>query len=72
MTVLIERHTIIHHLDGKPLDTPLKLTITIFQVKNALFQAEKHSVIEIDDEVKYFYLYSYPICGIYIFIFIII
>ena len=36
MTVLIKRHSIIHHLDGNRLDTPLKLTITTFQVKDAL------------------------------------
>ena len=52
MTVLIKRHSIIHHLDGNTLDTPLKLTITTFQVKDALLQAEGHSVIEIDDTVK--------------------
>lgn len=52
MTVLIKRHSIIHHLDGNRLDTPLKLTITTFQVKDALLRAEGHSVIEIDDEVK--------------------
>ena len=52
MTVLIKRHSIIHHLDGNRLDTPLKLTITTFQVKYALLRAEGHSVIEIDDEVK--------------------
>ena len=54
MTVLIKRHSIIHHLDGNRLDTPLKLTITTFQVKDALLQAEGHSVIEIEDEVKKF------------------
>ena len=56
MTVLIKRHDIICHLDGKQLDTPLKLTITTFQVKDGLLRVEKHCIIEIDDEVKYFYL----------------
>ena len=55
MTVLIKRHDIIYHLDDKQLDTSLKLTITTFQVKDGLLRAEKHSIIEIDDEVKYFY-----------------
>ena len=44
-TVLIKRHDIIYDFDGKQLDTPLKLTITTFQVKDALLQAEKHSII---------------------------
>ena len=59
MTVLIKRHSIIHHLDGNTLDTPLKLTITTFQVKDALLRAEGHSVIEIDDEVKKKFLINF-------------
>ena len=66
MTVLIKRHDIIYHLDGKQLDTPLKLTITTFRVKDGLLWVEKHSIIEIDDEVKYFYFYNYHICNPYI------
>lgn len=56
MPVLIKRHRIIHNLDGKTIDTPLKLTITTFQVKDALLRAEKYSTIELDDEVIQFYL----------------
>ena len=54
MPVLIKRHRIIQNLDGKTIDTPLKLTITTFQVKDALLQAEKYSTIEVDDEVIQF------------------
>lgn len=54
MPVLIKRHRIIQNLDGKTIDTPLKLTITTFQVKDALLRAEKYSTIEVDDEVIQF------------------
>ena len=57
MTVLIKRHSIIHHLDGNTLETPLKLTITTFQVKDALLQVEGHSVIEIDELNFSYYKY---------------
>ena len=68
MTVLIKRHGIIHHLDGNTLDTPLKLTITTFQVKDALLQAEGHSVIEIDDEVHFFLLIHFLCCQCFFFL----
>ena len=55
MAVLIKCHSIIHHLDGQTLETPLKLTITTFQKKDKLLQAEKHSTIELNDEVRYMF-----------------
>lgn len=52
MPVLIKCHSIIHHLDGQTLETTLKLTITTFQIKDKILRAEKHSTIELDDEVR--------------------
>ena len=52
MPVLIKHHSIIHHLDGQTLETTVKLTITTFQIKDKILQAEKHSTIELDDEVR--------------------
>ena len=52
MPVLIKRHRIIQNLDGKTIVTPLNLTITTFQVKDALLRAEKYSTIEVDDDVN--------------------
>ena len=55
MPVFIKNHNIIHHLESLQLNIPLKLTITTFQVKDNFIQAEKHSTIEIDDEVRYIF-----------------
>ena len=52
MLVLIKGHSIIPKLENKNLQTPLKMSITTFQVKDSVIRAEKHSGIEIDDEVK--------------------
>ena len=52
MPVLINCHSIIHHLDGQALETPLKLTITTFQIKDKVLWAKKHSTIELDDKVR--------------------
>ena len=55
MPVFIKRHNIIHNLESLQLNIPLKLTITTFQVKDNFIRAEKHSTIEIDDEVRYIF-----------------
>ena len=55
MAIFIKNHNIIHHLEIQQLNIPLKLTITTFQVKDNFIQAEKHSAIEIDDEVRYIF-----------------
>ena len=55
MPVFIKTHNIIHHLENLQLNIQLKLTITTFQVKDHFIRAEKHSTIEIDDEVRYIF-----------------
>ena len=51
MPVLIRRHSILCKLEKETLQAPLKISITAFQVKNAVIHVEKDSGIEIDDEV---------------------
>ena len=49
--MLIKKHEIIQYLERKTLLDDLKMSITTFQVKDKIIHAEKHSIIEIDDEV---------------------
>ena len=51
IAVLIKKHEIIQWLEGETLLDDLKMSITTFQVKDKIIHAEKHSIIEIDDEV---------------------
>ena len=51
IAVLIRKHQIIQWLEGETLLDDLKMSITTFQVKDKIIHAEKHSTIEIDDEV---------------------
>ena len=46
-----KKHEIIQWLEGETLLDDLKMSITTFQVKDKIIRAEKHSIIEIDDEV---------------------
>ena len=51
IAVLIKKHQIIQWLEGQTLLDDLKMSITTFQVKDKIIRAEKHSTIEINDEV---------------------
>ena len=51
MPVLIKGHSIIPKLENETLQRPLKMSLTTFQVKDSVIRAEKHSCIEINDEV---------------------
>ena len=46
-----KKHQIIQRLEGQTLLDNLKMSITTFQVKDKIIRAEKHSTIEINDEV---------------------
>ena len=54
MPVLIKGHRIIPNLERENLESPLKITITTFQVKDSVIHMENHSIIELDDEVHIF------------------
>ena len=54
MPVLIKGHRIIPNLERENLDSPLKITITTFQVKDSVICMENHSIVKLDDEVHIF------------------